>query len=58
MAQTSARTTDFAVAPYVSNNPRGLQRFPYSVNTNTNPLTYASLQQLNEVHGTYHLALS
>ena len=45
MGQSSAQ---YAIAPDV---PHGLRRFPYSVNTNTNPWTYASLRQLNEVHG-------
>jgi len=50
MNQNSAETKDYVVGSYVFNNPNGLRSFPYSVNKATNPLTYASLQQLNDVH--------
>ncbi|KIM35854.1 hypothetical protein M413DRAFT_449584 [Hebeloma cylindrosporum] len=51
MNQNSAQTKDFVMGSYVFNNPKGLRKFPYSVNKATNPLTYGSLQRLNEVHG-------
>jgi hypothetical protein len=51
MNQNSAQTKDFVVGSYVFDNPKGLRKFPYSVNKATNPLTYGSLQKLNEVHG-------
>ena len=50
MNQNSTETKDFVMGSYVFNNPKGLRNFPYSVNKATNPLTYASLQQLNDVH--------
>ena len=51
MNQKSAKTTDYLIGDYVSGKAAGLRKFPYSVNKATNPLTYESLQQLNEVHG-------
>ncbi|KAF5318591.1 hypothetical protein D9619_010992 [Psilocybe cf. subviscida] len=51
MNQNSAATKDYVLAPYVVNNDNGLRKFPYSTDKATNPLTYASLRQLNEVHG-------
>ena len=53
MNQNSAQTKDFVMGSYVFNNPKGLRKFPYSVNKATNPLTYGSLQKLNEVHGRF-----
>jgi len=50
MNQNSAETRDYVIGSYVSNDPKGLRKFPYSVNKATNPLTYGSVQQLNEVH--------
>ncbi|KDR76563.1 hypothetical protein GALMADRAFT_246959 [Galerina marginata CBS 339.88] len=48
--QNSAQTKDFVIGPYVFNKATGLRTFPYSVNKATNPLTYGSLQTINEVH--------
>ncbi|KAF8156607.1 metallo proteinase 10 [Crassisporium funariophilum] len=50
MNQNSAQTRDYTIGAYVFNNPAGLRAFPYSTNKATNPLTYAALQQTNEVH--------
>ncbi|KAJ2931005.1 hypothetical protein H1R20_g6081, partial [Candolleomyces eurysporus] len=50
MAQTSADVTDFVLGSYVTNNPEGLRRFPYSTSAQTNPLRYSDLQQFSEVH--------
>lgn len=50
MNQNSAETRDYVIGNYVTNDPKGLRQFPYSINKATNPLTYGSLQQLNEVH--------
>ncbi|TEB17453.1 hypothetical protein FA13DRAFT_1804360 [Coprinellus micaceus] len=49
-AQTSADTRDFAVGGYVTNNANGIRSAPYSTNAQTNPLTFASLRNLREVH--------
>lgn len=53
MVQKSAQTVDFAIGAYVTGDARGIRSAPYSVNTATNPLTYASLQRLNQVHGQF-----
>ncbi|CUA78560.1 hypothetical protein RSOLAG22IIIB_13227 [Rhizoctonia solani] len=50
---TEAKTnpiTDFTLGSYVTNNPKGIRTYPYSTNTKTNPLTYGSLKDRNEVH--------
>ena len=38
---------------YVTNDPAGIRSHPYSRSMTTNPLTYASLQTLSEVHGAF-----
>lgn len=35
---------------YVINDPAGIRTHPYSTSKTTNPLTYASVGTLNEVH--------
>ncbi|KAG2003700.1 extracellular elastinolytic metalloproteinase [Coprinopsis cinerea AmutBmut pab1-1] len=49
-AQNSAQTRDFALGTYVTNNPGGIRRFPYSTSAQTNPLRYSNLRQFNQVH--------
>ncbi|CAE6465601.1 unnamed protein product [Rhizoctonia solani] len=41
---------DFVLGPYVTNDTAGIRTHPYSTNTQTNPLTYGSLEKLGEVH--------
>ncbi|KAG6841441.1 hypothetical protein C0991_011111 [Blastosporella zonata] len=48
--QNSTDIQDFVVAPYVTNKPAGIRSHPYSTNSTTNPLTYASIGKLKEVH--------
>lgn len=50
--QNSATIKDFVVGAFVSNNPAGLRKFPYSTSKTTNPLTFGSIKALNEVHST------
>ncbi|KAF9521526.1 metallo proteinase 10 [Crepidotus variabilis] len=50
MGQTSEQTRDYIMASYAANTAAGLRSFPYSTNAQTNPLTYASLQKLDQVH--------
>ncbi|KAJ3517106.1 hypothetical protein NLJ89_g723 [Agrocybe chaxingu] len=50
MEQSSRETKDITIGSYVYNRTRGLRRFPYSVNTTTNPLRYSDLKKLTEVH--------
>ncbi|KAK8919804.1 Extracellular metalloproteinase [Metarhizium anisopliae BRIP 53293] len=44
------RTKDFPLGVWVSNKPKGIRSFPYSTNIQTNPYTYASANEKNEVH--------
>ncbi|KAJ7217460.1 peptidase M36 [Mycena rebaudengoi] len=52
--QKSAKIVDFTVGTYLINDPvtfpGGLRGFPYSTSQKVNPLTYASLGRLDEVH--------
>ncbi|KAJ3517104.1 hypothetical protein NLJ89_g721 [Agrocybe chaxingu] len=50
MQQSTPATKDVALASYVANRPKGIRRFPYSVNATTNPLRYSNLKQDTEVH--------
>ncbi|KAH9911363.1 Fungalysin metallopeptidase-domain-containing protein [Epithele typhae] len=45
-----ATVPDFVLGQYVINDPAGIRSHPYSTSMTTNPLTYASLQTLTEVH--------
>ncbi|KAJ7210611.1 Fungalysin metallopeptidase-domain-containing protein [Mycena rebaudengoi] len=47
---TSAAIVDYTIASYVLNDPAGLRKYPYSTSKTTNPLTYASIGTLDEVH--------
>ncbi|KAI9338247.1 Fungalysin metallopeptidase-domain-containing protein [Obelidium mucronatum] len=46
----ATRATDLITGGYVLNNAAGVRNFPFSTNLATNPLTFASLNKLNEVH--------
>ncbi|KAK0479817.1 peptidase M36 [Armillaria luteobubalina] len=48
--QKSATVSDYILGVWVTNNPAGICRYPYSTNPNVNPLRYSSLAQLGEVH--------
>lgn len=48
--QNSTTIEDFAIGPYVTNNPAGVRTYLYSTDTTTNPLTYSSLSSLTDVH--------
>ncbi|KAJ7671777.1 Fungalysin metallopeptidase-domain-containing protein [Mycena rosella] len=48
--QTDATITDYVLGQYVSNNPAGVRTHPYSTNRTTNPLMYADVGNLTEVH--------
>lgn len=47
---TDTRKTDYALGAWVFGNTAGLRDFLYSTSLTTNPLTYLSLNTLNEVH--------
>ena len=47
---SDSRNTDFPLGAWVYGDPAGLRAYVYSTNIQTNPLTYKSLNQLNEVH--------
>jgi extracellular elastinolytic metalloproteinase len=42
---------------YVINDPAGIRTHPYSTSKTTNPLTYASVGTLNEVHSRFNPAV-
>ncbi|KAJ4319003.1 hypothetical protein N0V94_004140 [Neodidymelliopsis sp. IMI 364377] len=44
------RTKNYPMGAWVYNNPVGLRSYLYSTSLTTNPLTYTSLNKLNEVH--------
>ncbi|KAF7335729.1 Extracellular metalloproteinase mep [Mycena venus] len=48
--QTSGTIKDYVMGTYVINDPAGIRTHPYSTSKTTNPLTYASVGTLNEVH--------
>ncbi|KAJ6467498.1 Fungalysin metallopeptidase-domain-containing protein [Mycena vitilis] len=48
--QTSATVKDYVMGTYVINDPAGIRTHPYSTSKSVNPLTYASVGTLNEVH--------
>ncbi|KAJ7176314.1 Fungalysin metallopeptidase-domain-containing protein [Mycena crocata] len=48
--QKSAAIKDFVTGTYVLNNQAGVRTHPYSTSKTVNPLTYASIASLNEVH--------
>ncbi|KAJ6626700.1 Fungalysin metallopeptidase-domain-containing protein [Mycena sp. CBHHK59/15] len=48
--QTSATVKDYVMGQYVINDAAGIRTHPYSTSKTTNPLTYASVGTLNEVH--------
>ncbi|KAJ7642499.1 Fungalysin metallopeptidase-domain-containing protein [Mycena polygramma] len=48
--QTSATIKDYVMGTYVINDPAGIRTHPYSTSKSVNPLTYASVGTLNEVH--------
>ncbi|KAG8896153.1 hypothetical protein FRC01_011976, partial [Tulasnella sp. 417] len=48
--QKSETPVDFTLGGYVTNKPDGIRSHPYSTDMNVNPLMYADLQELDEVH--------
>ncbi|KAK7055720.1 extracellular metallo proteinase mep [Favolaschia claudopus] len=48
--QTSATIKDYVMGQYVINSAAGIRSKPYSTSKTVNPLTYASVGKLNEVH--------
>ncbi|KAJ3486319.1 hypothetical protein NLI96_g4332 [Meripilus lineatus] len=50
MTHQDATVPDFITGQYVTNKAKGIRSFPYSTDPSVNPLTYASLQDLGEVH--------
>ncbi len=44
------RETDYALGAWVYNNPLGIREYLFSTNLDTNPFTYISTNQQNEVH--------
>ncbi|KAF5332497.1 hypothetical protein D9611_005472 [Ephemerocybe angulata] len=48
--EQSANVHDYVLGDYVTNKSGGIRHFPYSRSRQVNPLTYADLQTLSEVH--------
>ncbi|KZV62018.1 hypothetical protein PENSPDRAFT_642738 [Peniophora sp. CONT] len=48
--ENDSKISDFIMGQYVTNMPTGYRTYPYSRSATTNPLDYASLQTLTEVH--------
>ncbi|KAJ7463307.1 Fungalysin metallopeptidase-domain-containing protein [Mycena latifolia] len=48
--KTSAAVPDYVMGQYIVNSAAGIRTHPYSTNSTVNPLTYASVATLNEVH--------
>ena len=44
------RSKNYGIGAWVDNVAQGIRSYPYSTSLTTNPLTYTSLNQLNEVH--------
>jgi extracellular elastinolytic metalloproteinase len=47
---TDTRATNYPLGDWIFNNPAGIRSYLYSTSLTTNPLTYKSLNALNEVH--------
>ncbi|KAK2595269.1 hypothetical protein QQS21_006984 [Conoideocrella luteorostrata] len=47
---TDTRNVDYTVGSWVSNKPGGIRQYPYSTNMQTNPMTYGTVNDQNEVH--------
>ncbi|KMP03147.1 Fungalysin/Thermolysin Extracellular metalloproteinase 5 [Coccidioides immitis] len=50
LKRNDTRNTVYAKSAWASNNPGGVRAYPYSTDFEINPLTYTSVNQLNEVH--------
>ncbi|KAJ7663453.1 Fungalysin metallopeptidase-domain-containing protein [Mycena rosella] len=48
--KTSAAVPDYVMGAYIINSAAGIRTHPYSTSATVNPLTYASVGTLNEVH--------
>ncbi|TVY80283.1 Extracellular metalloproteinase mep [Lachnellula suecica] len=47
---TDTRATNYPLGDWIYGNPAGIRQYLYSTSLTTNPLTYKSLNSLNEVH--------
>ncbi|KAJ6563293.1 Fungalysin metallopeptidase-domain-containing protein [Mycena vulgaris] len=48
--KTSSAVPDYVMGQYIVNSAAGIRTHPYSTSATVNPLTYASVGTLNEVH--------
>jgi extracellular elastinolytic metalloproteinase len=44
------RQTDYTMGAWAANDPKGIRDYPYSTSMTKNPLTYAHLNNVTEVH--------
>jgi extracellular elastinolytic metalloproteinase len=50
LKEADTRATDYPMGDWIYDNPAGIRSYLYSTSITTNPLTYKSLNELNEVH--------
>jgi extracellular elastinolytic metalloproteinase len=50
LKSTSTRASNFPMGSWLVDDPAGIRSYLYSTSLTTNPLTYTSLNALNEVH--------
>ncbi|KAG9045614.1 hypothetical protein FS837_006000 [Tulasnella sp. UAMH 9824] len=48
--QNSTTISDFTMGGWVTNNPKGIRKYPYTTDMRKNPYTYVTLRSQNEVH--------
>ncbi|KAJ6496100.1 peptidase M36 [Mycena sanguinolenta] len=54
-SEKTATVPDFVMGQYIANDAAGtIRTHPYSTNSTANPLTYANVGTLNEVHADYN----
>lgn len=51
LKKNDSRATDYPMGAWVSNTESGIRSYPYSTSMTVNPLTYASADAENDVHG-------
>lgn len=50
LKSSDTRVTNYPIGAWISGDSAGIRSYLYSTSTTTNPLTYTSLNSLNEVH--------
>ncbi|THC87627.1 hypothetical protein EYZ11_012928 [Aspergillus tanneri] len=50
LKSADTHSTDYSMGEWAANQQGGIRKYPYSTSLNTNPYTYESVNELNEVH--------